>query len=430
MEEAALYRAVLAAPHDDTPRLVLADWLDEHAAALPEPDARSQRGRAELIRVGCALARSGFPWHYGPLRNPALDPELVRRAKRLRFLYSAKLRRGLPEPLASARFDRGFLRPRLAVVPHQFLGAPARPPGLILPRPDPLPLLPPDHPMRRYVPVDDPFDAFPLWDVHLYAPDYAGDPLSDRGQYGEALARCARSPALARVGWLKASFFRTPTLEFFRTGDFANVEALELNCGPFPDVLEAVAGNESFRGLRYVSFGSDHWAWAPNPAVDERRKQIGRKLSDLNARHLPYGAMREALRALLRDLPPPVPPPVAEAPPPPVRGPRARWAAAPTSDPDPDGRLHRLGVTIGVVLCLPLFAVLWADLRSRPVPPAPPPVPKPLEFDPALVQPAKNSPELDALLKRLAAGQPAFPLDLPAPSGLPVAPPPREVTRE
>lgn len=27
----ALYRTVLERPHDDLPRLVLADWLDEHA---------------------------------------------------------------------------------------------------------------------------------------------------------------------------------------------------------------------------------------------------------------------------------------------------------------------------------------------------------------------------------------------------------------
>ena len=35
-------------PDDDTPRLVLADWLEEHG---DEADLR----RAELIRVGCRL---------------------------------------------------------------------------------------------------------------------------------------------------------------------------------------------------------------------------------------------------------------------------------------------------------------------------------------------------------------------------------------
>jgi uncharacterized protein (TIGR02996 family) len=48
----ALLRAIEADPDDDTPRLVYADWLDEHA----ESDA--DRARAELIRVQCELART------------------------------------------------------------------------------------------------------------------------------------------------------------------------------------------------------------------------------------------------------------------------------------------------------------------------------------------------------------------------------------
>src|SRR5215218_395524 len=47
-EAAALYRAILAHPDEDTPRLVYADWLDEHG----QPD------RAEFIRVQCRLARA------------------------------------------------------------------------------------------------------------------------------------------------------------------------------------------------------------------------------------------------------------------------------------------------------------------------------------------------------------------------------------
>lgn len=43
----ALYRACLDRPFDDTPRLVLADYLDDHDEAE----------RAELIRAQCALAR-------------------------------------------------------------------------------------------------------------------------------------------------------------------------------------------------------------------------------------------------------------------------------------------------------------------------------------------------------------------------------------
>lgn len=43
----AFLRAITAAPDDDTPRLVFADWLDEHAAS----DA--DLARAEFIRLSC-----------------------------------------------------------------------------------------------------------------------------------------------------------------------------------------------------------------------------------------------------------------------------------------------------------------------------------------------------------------------------------------
>ena len=46
-DEDALLRAVWDAPHDDAPRLVYADWLDEHG----DPD------RAQFVRLQCELAR-------------------------------------------------------------------------------------------------------------------------------------------------------------------------------------------------------------------------------------------------------------------------------------------------------------------------------------------------------------------------------------
>jgi uncharacterized protein (TIGR02996 family) len=53
----ALLKAVAANPHDDTPRLVYADWLDEQAADLPRRQRESTAARAEIIRVQCELAR-------------------------------------------------------------------------------------------------------------------------------------------------------------------------------------------------------------------------------------------------------------------------------------------------------------------------------------------------------------------------------------
>jgi uncharacterized protein (TIGR02996 family) len=43
----AFHRAILGQPADDTPRLVFADWLDEHAASDQD------RARAEFIRLAC-----------------------------------------------------------------------------------------------------------------------------------------------------------------------------------------------------------------------------------------------------------------------------------------------------------------------------------------------------------------------------------------
>jgi uncharacterized protein (TIGR02996 family) len=56
----AFVAAVREAPDEDTPRLVAADWLDEHG----------EHARAELVRVQCALARLVF----GPLTGWALRP--------------------------------------------------------------------------------------------------------------------------------------------------------------------------------------------------------------------------------------------------------------------------------------------------------------------------------------------------------------------
>src|SRR5262245_47311571 len=54
--EAALLDAIGETPDDDLPRLVYADWLEEHAQTPP------RLARAEFIRVQCELSRlqAGF----------------------------------------------------------------------------------------------------------------------------------------------------------------------------------------------------------------------------------------------------------------------------------------------------------------------------------------------------------------------------------
>lgn len=61
-EYQALLRAVLTVPEDDTVRLALADWLDEHSAA----------DRAEFVRVQCELARIRQP-HKCQKRDELVD---------------------------------------------------------------------------------------------------------------------------------------------------------------------------------------------------------------------------------------------------------------------------------------------------------------------------------------------------------------------
>jgi uncharacterized protein (TIGR02996 family) len=81
----ALLAAIRAAPDDDAPRLVYADWLDEHG----------QPERAEFIRVQCELARR---------KSPALRRREAELLVRHHDAFAG--------PLAAAhlrfRFDRGF----------------------------------------------------------------------------------------------------------------------------------------------------------------------------------------------------------------------------------------------------------------------------------------------------------------------------------
>lgn len=73
-DERALLNGVLAAPLDDAPRLVLADWYDENG----------QEERAEFIRVQCELESLGFgdPEAEQIHRNDRVG-ELARRQRRL-----------------------------------------------------------------------------------------------------------------------------------------------------------------------------------------------------------------------------------------------------------------------------------------------------------------------------------------------------------
>src|SRR5205823_6909699 len=91
-DDRALLAAVIDSPADDAPRLVYADWLDEHG----------QSDRAEFVRVQCRLAHT-------PTWDPA-RPALERREADL--LAEHQLDWVAPLLDTGARgwtFDRGFL---------------------------------------------------------------------------------------------------------------------------------------------------------------------------------------------------------------------------------------------------------------------------------------------------------------------------------
>lgn len=89
-DEDALLAGVWAAPHDDLPRLVYADWLDENG--LPE--------QAEFIRVQCQLAALDAEWADVPPGLREREAELLRD-------HWAEWRAGLPAVLRDTP-RRGF----------------------------------------------------------------------------------------------------------------------------------------------------------------------------------------------------------------------------------------------------------------------------------------------------------------------------------
>ena len=103
----ALLRAVLASPDDDAPRLVYADWLDDH----------DRPAWAEFIRAQVAAARDLCPNTWVPPREACASPD-CRSCRTLRD-RAAELRSspdfwesvwgGWQAPVGGAWYARGFI---------------------------------------------------------------------------------------------------------------------------------------------------------------------------------------------------------------------------------------------------------------------------------------------------------------------------------
>lgn len=94
-DDEALIRAIAEQPDEDTPRLALADWLDERGG-------EANVARAEFIRIQVELARAP---------DAAAQAELRRREAELWVLHRHAWRESLPDaPGVNWRgFDRGFI---------------------------------------------------------------------------------------------------------------------------------------------------------------------------------------------------------------------------------------------------------------------------------------------------------------------------------
>jgi uncharacterized protein (TIGR02996 family) len=91
MDEQAFLDAVIAAPDDDAPRLIYADWLDEH----------NQPERAEFIRLQCELARME---RFDPARLP-----LEKREQAILKNYGATWAEPLAPITREYVYRRGFV---------------------------------------------------------------------------------------------------------------------------------------------------------------------------------------------------------------------------------------------------------------------------------------------------------------------------------
>jgi len=106
-DEHALLAAIRANPEEDTPRLVYADWLDEHATR------EAQRARAEFIRLECEAARidSRYLSDHGAAPQTAIALRIEALWQEYGNEWQAELKgqmRSLPDEPWSFFFKLGF----------------------------------------------------------------------------------------------------------------------------------------------------------------------------------------------------------------------------------------------------------------------------------------------------------------------------------
>jgi uncharacterized protein (TIGR02996 family) len=167
-DAAALWRAILDAPHDDAPRLVYADYLDE--TGRPE--------RAEFIRLQCRQVRD-------------FDAAVNDRVNHLWNQHGQTWRAELPASLRQEGFRRGFVYP-------EFTNA---------------------RPVQVTRIGSEVFDAAPLWKLHL------------RPSTGRAMRKLIGLPAVRSLDylWVWVSGRLDHFVRLLDCGGLANLSTLVVN---------------------------------------------------------------------------------------------------------------------------------------------------------------------------------------------------------
>jgi uncharacterized protein (TIGR02996 family) len=208
----ALFQAILDAPDDDAPRLVFADWLDEHGDAA----------RAEFIRVQCRMAR--LPFYEAEYTN------LKRRADRLLTEHEADWRiEWLPREQV---FRRGFVE-EMTLSAGLFAGRAGR----IFAR----------TPLRWMHFTEAPRDTWLLWVMlhRLQGIDFGGPPFGRPEDW--------HTHDLPRLRWLKAVGLQ-PVATFLHVVATPRLEALDLSRSPStPRQFEDFVYSVHLRNLRALS---------------------------------------------------------------------------------------------------------------------------------------------------------------------------------
>ncbi|MCE9531217.1 MAG: TIGR02996 domain-containing protein [Planctomycetes bacterium] len=299
-------RTIRGSPHDDTPRLVFADWLEENGRAE----------RAEYIRLQCV--RESFD-ESDPRRRTFLVRE-----RQIWRVHAADWRSELPPSLKRFPFRRGFVRPAdLEMSAEQFLNladdyldcAPQWTARLTLRERDSIPDLLRAERLERLTGLSlhvDGADTGGLREL-LASPGLAnlhelrieGHPIAF-----EHLRVITRSPALAdlrRLGVFCNQIQLDGAEAIAASPYFAKLESLDLNgCGIGDEGLRALASSPNLPSMRELNLPNNglHNNSAAAIIASRTFKRLvglglfGNHLGDAGARSLSLGRNLERLTHL------------------------------------------------------------------------------------------------------------------------------------